>query len=197
MSTESATLQEVLDESDLVCHLRAAEHRHQRPSGSLEDPCQRANLALHQASGGTGQQVGDSLGAGVRPVGGAERVVDIYVCQLGERPGELGIVLGLPGLVADVLEHQDLARGRRSVSAFTSSPTTAGARLTCAPVSSLTLSATGRIDSSGSRSWGAPDVRPARSRAPPSQFLDRVSAARIRVSSTIYGAAPGLFAAGR
>ena len=101
-------VQEMLDESDLVCHLRAAEHRHQRPSGPLEDSAQCANLALHQASGGTRQQVGDFLGAGVGPVGGAERVVDVDVSQVGERPGELGIVLCLPGLVAHVLEHEDL-----------------------------------------------------------------------------------------
>jgi hypothetical protein len=55
------------------------------------------------------QQVGDSLGAGVGPVGGAERVVDVDVSQLVERPGELGIVLCLPGLVAHVLEHEDVS----------------------------------------------------------------------------------------
>ena len=101
-------VQEALDESDLVCHLRAAEHRHQRPNGPLDDPAQYANLALHQPSGGTRQQVSDSLGAGVRPVAGAERVVDVDVSELGERPGELGIVLSLPRLIAHVLEHEDL-----------------------------------------------------------------------------------------
>jgi hypothetical protein len=101
-------LQEALNESDLVRHLRAAEHRHKRPRGALEDACQRANLALHQASSRARQQVGDPLGAGVSPVGGAERVVDVDVGQVGERLRKLGIVLGLPLLVAHVLEHQDL-----------------------------------------------------------------------------------------
>ena len=45
---------------------------------------------------------------------GAERVVDVDVGELGELRGELGVVLRLTLLVADVLEHEDVA-GREVV----------------------------------------------------------------------------------
>jgi hypothetical protein len=47
----------------------------------------------------------------VRPVRGAERVVDVGVGERGEAARELGIVCLLPGMEAEVLEQEDLARG--------------------------------------------------------------------------------------
>ena len=74
----------------------------------LEDAGERRDLALQQPPRRRRQQVRDRLGGGVRAVRGAERVVDVDV---GERRVALGqrlVVLGLPRLVADVLDHHDV-----------------------------------------------------------------------------------------
>ena len=90
--------------------------RRPRPAGAAG--CSRIavsvlHLAFEQPPGGARQQVRDALGAGVRAVRGAERVVDVDVGELGERARELGVVARLARLEADVLEHQDLAVGER------------------------------------------------------------------------------------
>ncbi len=80
-------------------------------AGSSSSFGQRAHLALEQQSGGAlGHQPRDPLGRGVGAVRGAERVVYVDVAELRERGRQLRVVAGLAGLVADVLEHQDLAR---------------------------------------------------------------------------------------
>ena len=66
-------LQEALDHADLVGHLRAADDGHERAPRVLEDRAQRAHLALEQAPGGGGEQVGHALGAGVGAVGACRR----------------------------------------------------------------------------------------------------------------------------
>ncbi len=104
-------LQERLEHPDLVGHLGPPDDRHQRPRGVLEDAGERLDLALHEQAGRAGQQVGDALGRRVRAVRGAEGVVDVGVGQVGQAPRQLGVVLGLARLVADVLEHDDLAVG--------------------------------------------------------------------------------------
>ena len=52
----------------------------------------------------------DALGAGVRAVRRAERVVDIQVTELGERARQTLVVRLLAAEEAGVLEQQDLAR---------------------------------------------------------------------------------------
>ena len=64
-----------------------------------------------QQPGGAGQQVRDALGRGVRAVRGAEGVVDVDVGERRVALGELGVVLRLARLEADVLEHHDVAVG--------------------------------------------------------------------------------------
>ena len=64
--------------------------------------------AFEQATRGGGQQVGDALGAGVGPVGGAEGVVDVHIGERRQLAGELGVVALLARLEADVLEQQQL-----------------------------------------------------------------------------------------
>ena len=79
-------LQEAVDHGDLVGHLGAADHRHERTrAGFRGSDRQRAHLALEQPSGRARQQVRDALGAGVRAVRGAERVVHVHVGQLRQR----------------------------------------------------------------------------------------------------------------
>ena len=81
-------------------------------------------------------------------MGGAERVVDVDVGERRVALGQLRVVLRLALLVADVLEHHDVAVGH-VVEVDSASATSS-------PSSSLSRSAAGRSDSSGSRSFGRP-----------------------------------------
>ncbi len=105
-------LEEGVDDADLVGHLGAADDRHERAAGIVEDPRQRLDLALQQAAGGRVVDVlDDADGRGVRAVRGAERVVDVEVRERAEARRQLGVVLRLARLEADVLEHHDVAVG--------------------------------------------------------------------------------------
>ena len=102
----------------------------------------------------------------VRAVRGAERVVDVGVGQRRVAPGELRVVLRLAGLVADVLEHHEIAVRhvvQRSAPACTSAPSSSpGGRRPA------------RSDSSGSRSFGRPRCAAStQPRAVRAQPLDR------------------------
>ena len=111
ISTESARSQERVEDADLVGHLGAADDRDERALRVLEDPGERRDLALEQPPRRRRQQVRDRLGGGVRAVRGAERVVDVDVGERRVALGQLGVVLGLPRLVADVLDHHDVNVG--------------------------------------------------------------------------------------
>ena len=155
-------------------------------SGSSSSSLERPHLALEQQPRGTlGHQPRDALGRGVRAVRGAEGVVDVHVGELRQRRRELGVVARLARLVADVLEHQHVAGvevlGERAAPPRRRPP---GASVTSAPVSSASRSAAGRIESSGSRSFGRPRCETSISAAPRPRSSSIVgSAARIRVSS--------------
>ena len=117
--------------------------------GSSRMPRERRDLALEQRPGGARQQVRDALGGGVRAVRGAERVVDVDVGQRRVALGQLGVVLGLARLEADVLEHHDVAvRARRRASARERDRRRRAARRAARPP--------GRSENSGSRSFGRP-----------------------------------------
>ncbi len=77
--------------------------------GSTQQRLQRRQLPLEQEPGDRRQQPGHPLGGGVRPVGGAERVVHVEVRQLGQLGGQGGVVLGLPGIEAGVLQQEHVA----------------------------------------------------------------------------------------
>jgi hypothetical protein len=103
--------QEGVHHADLVGHLRAADDRHQRAGGILEDAGQRLDLALQQQPGrALLHVVGDALRRRVRPVRRPEGVVDVDVAEPRVRARELGVVARLARLVADVLEHEHVAR---------------------------------------------------------------------------------------
>jgi hypothetical protein len=74
-------LQKAFDDADLVADLGAAEDRDQRTFRILHDCTENLDLALHQATGGARQEMGDALGAGVGAVRGSEGVVDVAVGQ--------------------------------------------------------------------------------------------------------------------
>ena len=67
----------VPDEADLVGDLEAAQHDHERPRGVAEQAPEHLDLLGHEQAGDRGQVVRDALGGGVRPVRGAEGVVDV------------------------------------------------------------------------------------------------------------------------
>ena len=75
----------------------------------LDDLAQNADLALEQAPGCAREQVRNALGARVRAVRAAERVVYVDVGEVGQRARKRWIVARLARLEADVLEHQQLA----------------------------------------------------------------------------------------
>ncbi len=86
-------LQQVLDEGELVGDLGAAEHRHQRSFGPVEDPGEGLQLSPHQEPGrGRLQVPGDRLDRGVGAMGGGEGVVDVAVGQRGQRVSERVVV---------------------------------------------------------------------------------------------------------
>ena len=135
--------------------------------GVLEDRRERRHLAFQQPPRGARQQVRDALGARVRAVGGAEGVVDIDVGELGQRACELGVVVGLAGLEAHVLEHQHLAVAELLGERPHLLAHDAGASVTVASVSSRRRSTTGASDSSASRRpSGRPRWETSTSRAP-------------------------------
>jgi hypothetical protein len=101
-------LQKPLHDADLVAHLGAAEHHAEGTDGIVADGGQLSHLALEQQAGVGWQQVRYPLGGGVSAVGGAEGVVHVQIGQCGKPPRQLGIVAGLTGLEAAVLEHQHL-----------------------------------------------------------------------------------------
>ncbi len=104
-------VEENVEHSDLAGHLGPADDRHQRALRVLEDALQRPHLALQQPPRGRREQVRHCLGGGVGAVRGAEGVVDLEVGERAVALGQLGIVLGLPRLVTDVLEHHHLNVG--------------------------------------------------------------------------------------
>ena len=93
-----------LDEVDLAADLGPAEHGDERPLRLVERLAEVAELLLHQEAGhGRLEQPRDRLGAGVRPVRGAERVVHVEIAQRGEALGEAGVVGLLAGIEPRVL----------------------------------------------------------------------------------------------
>ena len=104
-------VEKAVDQGDLVAHLRAAEHHHERPLGGVDDRAERHDLVLEQEPGDRGTQVlGHAGGRGVGAMGRAERVVHVGVAERGELAREPRVVLGLAPLPARVLEHEHRRR---------------------------------------------------------------------------------------
>ena len=162
-------LQERVEHADLVRHLGAADHGHERPLRILEDALERAHLALQQPSGRARQQVGDGLRRRVRPVRGAERVVHVRIGQRGVASRQLGIVLRLAGLEAHVLEHHDVAVGDVVERRRRARPPRPAARPAGRP--------RGAARTSRRAPWGGRGARPAAA-ARPSPAAPSASAAR-------------------
>ena len=173
-------LQERLEHADLVRHLRAADHGHQRPPRVLEDAVQRRHLALEQPPGGARQQVRHALGGGVRAVRRAERVVDVDV-------GERRVALGQRRVVLRLARR----RSARSPSSRSRRPAPHPDRAPAAhPPRAARTAGRPRAAARTSRRGpsAARDGRAGSSRAAPRSRSSRSvgSAARIRASSVMF-----------
>ena len=184
-------LEQVGDHGQLVRHLGAAEHDHVRPRGVFGQPLEHLDLGLDQAAGRVGQQRGDVVDAGLLAVHDTEAVGDEDVAQGRVLVGQLaalGLVLGLLArLVADVLQHRDLAVGEPGDDLWAEGPTTSSASVTSAPSSSPSRLAAGASEYFG-LTWplGRPRWASTTTLAPASRSWFRVgSDARIRPSSVI------------
>ena len=82
-----------VDHSELVAHLRTAEHRDERASRMVAHAEQHLDLAGEQAAGGARQRPRRPDDRRVGAMRGAERVVDVRVLAVDELRDESGVVL--------------------------------------------------------------------------------------------------------
>ena len=105
---------ERLDDADLGRDLGPADDGREGPLGVGDGAVEVVELLLHAEAGDRrGEVLGHALGLAVRAVGRAEGVVDVDLGVGGERLGEVGLVLGLGLVEADVLEDEELACDER------------------------------------------------------------------------------------
>src|SRR5262245_44269201 len=97
--------EERLDHAELVAHLRPAEHGHERAARVLPQAGEHLDLLGQQPAGRRWERAGRAHHGGVRPVGGAERVVDVRVHALDQLGHERRVVGLLTGVEAEVLEQ--------------------------------------------------------------------------------------------
>ena len=102
--------EQVVDDLDLVRHLGPAEDRGERARRRLHEHGQHLEFALHQEAGVTRDELRHADRGGVGSMGGPEGVVDVDVRVGGQRGGELGVVLFLGGVEAQVLQQEQFAR---------------------------------------------------------------------------------------
>ena len=107
-----ALVDQRLEHADLAAHLGAAHDRRQGTLRFVDGALQVLQLLLHQIARHAGaQDLGDALGGGVGPVGGAEGIVDVDLGQGRQLCGEAGVVLLLLGEEAHVLQQHHVAVG--------------------------------------------------------------------------------------
>jgi hypothetical protein len=102
------TRHQVLDDLELVRHLRAAENRHERTIGRFQHAPQVLDLCRHQQPGAVLRDVlDDALGRRVRAVGRAERIVDVDVSQRAKAGRKAVVILLLARVEPEILEEED------------------------------------------------------------------------------------------
>ncbi len=107
-------LEQVVDDVDLVGDLGTAEDSDEGTLGIVQSLAHDAQFLLDEQASVGGQIGGNTGGGGVGAVHGAESVGDIDLSHVGQGLGEVGIVLGLALVEAQILEQQDLAGLQRS-----------------------------------------------------------------------------------
>src|SRR5208282_812932 len=101
---------QVLDDSNFVAYLGAAQNRHERLLGVLQHAAEILQLFFHeQAGGGLLHEPGHAHRGSMRAMGRAEGVVDVELGERGQLPGEILVVLFFLGVEAQVFEQQRLA----------------------------------------------------------------------------------------
>jgi hypothetical protein len=106
------SLEEGLDDRDLGGDLGASDDSNKRLLGGLDGTLEVVELLLEEEARDRGlEEVGNTLSGGVGAVGSAEGVVDVEVGVRSELLGELGCVLLLLLVEADILEEDELRRG--------------------------------------------------------------------------------------
>lgn len=106
----SAFFEQIVDDADLIGHLRAAEDGHKRALRILERLAHDGQLLLDQQSGIRGQIRRNTGGGSVRAVHRAERIGDIDLRHGGKLLGKFGVIFLLAGIKTQVLQQQELAR---------------------------------------------------------------------------------------
>ena len=103
-------LEQVVDYADLVADLRAAQDGHEGPRGVGQGLAHDGDLFLHQESRIRRQESRNAGGGGVGAVHGAEGIGHVHVRHLRQLLREVGAILLLTLVKAQVLEQQQLAR---------------------------------------------------------------------------------------
>ena len=102
-------LKKILNDADLVGNLRPAEHREERPLRLRHQFAQRPQLFLDQKTDPLlGHMTDHADRRGMRPVGGAEGVVDVDLRQLGEGSRKIRIVGLFLRMESEVLQQDDI-----------------------------------------------------------------------------------------
>ena len=94
-----------VDDTELVAHLRPAEHRHEWPGRVVAEAEEHLDLLGQQPAGGAGQELRRPHDRGVGPVRCTEGVIDVGVEPVDQPFDELGIVGLLPRVVPQVLQQ--------------------------------------------------------------------------------------------
>src|SRR3954453_3095652 len=104
--------QQALDDLELVRHLRAAENDDVRSLRLLGQPLQDPDLTPDEVPRGVRQPLRHVVDAGVLAVYGAERVINVDVCERSKRVGVGGslrfVLARLAGVEAHVLQQRDV-----------------------------------------------------------------------------------------
>ena len=99
--------QQRVEHAELVAHLGPTEHGDERAPRRLQQAAQHLHLARQQAPRGARQPRRRPDDRRVRPVGGAEGIVDVEVLTRYELVDERGVVGLLTRVEAQVLEQFD------------------------------------------------------------------------------------------
>ena len=102
-------VEEVVDDSDLVADLSAAEDSHEGTLGIIEGLAHDLQLLGDQQTGDCGEMVSNACGGSVSAVHGAESIGHIQLSHGSELLGESGIVLLFLCVEAEVLQQQHFA----------------------------------------------------------------------------------------
>jgi hypothetical protein len=149
------TIDEIVDDAELVRDLGTAEDDGERRGGIVEQPIADLDLGPDERAGVVRQEAGDVVDRGLLAVDDAESVGDEVIGQLGQLTGEV-LALG---------SSFDVSPGlKRRFSSSSTSPSSSSAAFVCA--SSPTVSAAKATSRSDGRGEFGDDRQPGRTADP-------------------------------